>query len=79
MMVADRDYVMSKYKLHKLKDLENLVADAGMLPFPLSFTLALAYAGFTPTKLGLFSSCRSLSADTASLAFKTWTQEYRRC
>ncbi|KAK8050135.1 homocitrate synthase [Apiospora phragmitis] len=32
MMVADRDYVMSKYKLHKLKDLENLVADAGMSP-----------------------------------------------
>lgn len=31
MIVADREYVTSKYKLHKLKDLENLVADAGML------------------------------------------------
>ncbi|KAG7147192.1 Homocitrate synthase like protein [Verticillium longisporum] len=30
MVVADREYVTSKYKLHKLKDLENLVADAGM-------------------------------------------------
>ncbi|KAK8055707.1 hypothetical protein PG993_000934 [Apiospora rasikravindrae] len=39
MMVADRDYVMSKYKLHKLKDLENLVADAGMSPLPLSSAL----------------------------------------
>ncbi|EEY17935.1 homocitrate synthase [Verticillium alfalfae VaMs.102] len=28
MVVADREYVTSKYKLHKLKDLENLVADA---------------------------------------------------
>ena len=27
MIVADRDYVLSKYKLHKLKDLENLVAE----------------------------------------------------
>ena len=28
MIVADRDYVMSKYKLHQLKALEELVADA---------------------------------------------------
>ena len=28
MIVADRDYVMSKYKIHKLRDLENLVAEA---------------------------------------------------
>ncbi|KAK7950886.1 homocitrate synthase- mitochondrial [Apiospora aurea] len=45
MMVADRDYVMSKYKLHKLKDLENLVADAGMSPLPLSSALVLAGTG----------------------------------
>lgn len=29
MIVADREYVTSKYKLSKLKDLENLVADSG--------------------------------------------------
>lgn len=30
MIVADREYVTSKYNLGKLKDLENLVADSGM-------------------------------------------------
>lgn len=29
MVVADRGYVLSKYKLHKLKDIEELVAEAG--------------------------------------------------
>ena len=28
MIAADREYVMSKYKLSKLKDIEELVADA---------------------------------------------------
>lgn len=28
MYAADKEYVMSKYKLHKLRDIENLVADA---------------------------------------------------
>lgn len=28
MIATDRDYVLSKYKLHKLRDLENLVAEA---------------------------------------------------
>ena len=28
MLVADRDYVKSKYKLEKLKEVEDLVADA---------------------------------------------------
>ncbi|KAJ9149276.1 hypothetical protein NKR23_g4425 [Pleurostoma richardsiae] len=34
MIVADRDYVLSKYKLHKLKDLEELVADAVEVNIP---------------------------------------------
>lgn len=34
MIVADRDYVMSKYKLEKLKDLEDLVADAVQINVP---------------------------------------------
>ncbi|KAI5791733.1 HMGL-like-domain-containing protein [Peziza echinospora] len=34
MIVADRDYVMSKYKLHKLRDLENLVAEAVEVNIP---------------------------------------------
>jgi homocitrate synthase len=28
MVVTDRDYVISKYKLHKLKEIEDLVAEA---------------------------------------------------
>jgi hypothetical protein len=31
---ADRDYVLSKYKVHKLRDLENLVADAVQVNIP---------------------------------------------
>jgi hypothetical protein len=34
MIVADREYVTSKYNLSKLKDLENMVADAGMSHLP---------------------------------------------
>lgn len=34
MIAADRDYVLSKYKLHKLRDLENLVADAVQVNIP---------------------------------------------
>ncbi|KAI5850222.1 HMGL-like-domain-containing protein [Morchella snyderi] len=34
MIVADRDYVMGKYKLHKLRDLENLVAEAVEVNIP---------------------------------------------
>jgi homocitrate synthase len=34
MIVADRDYVISKYKLHKLRDLENLVAEAVEVNIP---------------------------------------------
>ncbi|OUM55022.1 hypothetical protein BVG19_g4497 [[Candida] boidinii] len=34
MIAADRDYVMSKYKLHKLRDIENLVADAVQVNIP---------------------------------------------
>jgi homocitrate synthase len=36
MIVADRDYVLSKYKLHKLKDIEELVADAVEVNIPFS-------------------------------------------
>ncbi|KAF3933393.1 hypothetical protein ABW19_dt0206831 [Dactylella cylindrospora] len=34
MIVADRDYVLSKYKLEKLRDLENLVAEAVEVNIP---------------------------------------------
>ncbi|KAL1958159.1 hypothetical protein VTO42DRAFT_5014 [Malbranchea cinnamomea] len=34
MITADRDYVMSKYKLHKLKDIEDLVAEAVQVNIP---------------------------------------------
>lgn len=34
MIAADRDYVLSKYKLHKLRDLENLVAEAVSVNIP---------------------------------------------
>ena len=34
MIVADRDYVLSKYKLEKIKDIEDLVAEAQVIiPF----------------------------------------------
>lgn len=34
MIVADRDYVKSKYRLEKLKDIENLVASAVEINVP---------------------------------------------
>lgn len=34
MITADRDYVKSKYKLHKLKELEDLVASAVEVNIP---------------------------------------------
>lgn len=34
MIVADRDYVLSKYKIHKIRDLENLVANAVEVNIP---------------------------------------------
>jgi homocitrate synthase len=34
MIVADRDYVMSKYKLEKIKDIEDLVAEAVQVNIP---------------------------------------------
>jgi len=34
MIVADRDYVLSKYRLDKLRDLENLVAEAVEVNIP---------------------------------------------
>lgn len=34
MIAADRTYVLSKYKLHKLRDLENLVAEAVQVNIP---------------------------------------------
>ena len=34
MIAADRDYVLSKYKVHKLRDLENLVANAVQVNIP---------------------------------------------
>lgn len=34
MIVADRDYVKSKYRLEKLKEIEDLVADAVEINIP---------------------------------------------
>lgn len=34
MIVADREYVMGKYKLHKLKDIEELVAESVQVNIP---------------------------------------------
>ena len=34
MLAADRDYVKSKYKLHKLKEIEDLIADAVEINIP---------------------------------------------
>lgn len=49
MIAADRDYVLSKYKLHKLRDLENLVAEAVSVNIP-STTLSLVSV-LSPTRL----------------------------
>ena len=34
MLASDRDYVKSKYKLHKLKEVEDLIADAVEINVP---------------------------------------------
>ena len=34
MIAADREYVLSKYKVHKLRDIENLVAEAVQVNIP---------------------------------------------
>jgi len=39
MIVTDRDYDMGKYKLHKLKDIEELVAQAVESTWTLRFHL----------------------------------------
>ena len=40
MYTVDRDYVKSKYKLHKLRDIENLVADAVQITVPFNKCVA---------------------------------------
>ena len=46
MIVADRDYVMGKYKLHKLKDIEDLVAQAVEVNIPFNNYIT-GYSAFT--------------------------------
>jgi len=46
MIVADRDYVMGKYKLHKLKDIEDLVAQAVEVNIPFNNYIT-GFAAFT--------------------------------
>ncbi|KAH8796591.1 HMGL-like-domain-containing protein [Hyaloscypha finlandica] len=46
MIVADRDYVMGKYKLHKLKDIEELVAQAVEVNIPFNNPVT-GYSSFT--------------------------------
>ncbi|RKP09172.1 hypothetical protein THASP1DRAFT_34470 [Thamnocephalis sphaerospora] len=46
MYTADRDYITGKYKLHKLRDLENLVADAVDIEVPFN-NYVTGYCAFT--------------------------------
>ncbi|TVY49634.1 Homocitrate synthase, mitochondrial [Lachnellula occidentalis] len=46
MIVADREYVMGKYKLHKLKDIEDLVAQAVEVNIPFNNYIT-GYSAFT--------------------------------
>ncbi|KAI9594008.1 homocitrate synthase [Syncephalis fuscata] len=46
MYTANRDYVMGKYKLHKLRELENLVADAVDIEVPFN-NYVTGYCAFT--------------------------------
>jgi homocitrate synthase len=46
MIVEDRDYVKSKYQLHKLKDIENLVAEAVQINVPFN-NYVTGYCAFT--------------------------------
>ncbi|KAJ1926281.1 homocitrate synthase lys21 [Tieghemiomyces parasiticus] len=46
MYASDREYVMGKYKLHKLRDLENLIADAVEVQVPFNNYIT-GYCAFT--------------------------------
>ncbi|BFZ64415.1 homocitrate synthase lys21 [Saitoella coloradoensis] len=46
MYTADKEYVMNKYKLHQLRDLENLVADAVEITVPFNNYIT-GYCAFT--------------------------------
>jgi homocitrate synthase len=46
MYAADRDYVLKKYKLHKLRDIENLIADAVEIQVPFNNYIT-GYCAFT--------------------------------
>ncbi|KAI9012706.1 HMGL-like-domain-containing protein [Gaertneriomyces semiglobifer] len=46
MYVANKDYIMSKYKLHKLRDLENIVAEAVQIQVPFNNYIT-GYCAFT--------------------------------
>ena len=53
MLVADRDYVRGKYKLHKLKEIEDLVASAVEINIPFNNYIT-GFCAFTH-KVGHFS------------------------
>ncbi|KAI8827002.1 HMGL-like-domain-containing protein [Fimicolochytrium jonesii] len=46
MYVADKDYVMQKYKLHKLREIENIVAEAVQVQVPFNNYIT-GYCAFT--------------------------------
>lgn len=46
MYTADKDYIKTKYKLDKLRDLENLVADAVSVSIPFNNYIT-GYCAFT--------------------------------
>ncbi|GAB0144060.1 Saccharopine dehydrogenase [Epichloe bromicola] len=50
MMVGSREYVMSRYKLHKIKEIEDLVADAVQINIP--FNNPITEMLITPIALG---------------------------
>lgn len=52
MTVEDRDYVMSKYKLHKLKDIENMIAEAVQVNIPFN-NYVTGFCAFTVSHLSV--------------------------
>ena len=57
MIVADREYVMSKYKLHKLKDIEELVAQAVEVNIPFNNYITVRIIHFVPYLISCHQRC----------------------
>ena len=66
MIVADREYVMSKYKLHKLKAVEDLVANAVEVNIPFNNPVT-GFCAFTH-KAGIHGMLYPLRSHNSMLA-----------